>query len=508
MVAAAACLAVSAQFGAAQTVERMGNMPLEPGREIEQGKKYLSASGSHYLIFASDGKLAVKVTSDDSVIWSSDKTSKVYDPAKAVSAKVADNGNLKILDAAGKDIWYVSGKVEEMDHRSRVDLTQDGVLKLISDRRADRWSTGVAQGQDSDDYVRSVAEKAAICNSYLKKMHDNKYDKTLLTTEAAPGRLPWATVAGEFKANLDVCLEVGEFLDRLRGTEFHAAVHLEPYDYMKVEDVRWGEASLAKYFSRLSYLAGGMAANCRGNDGSRINCGLNSDRIHERLTDLIVQIDVIANLDCMPFDNWGHCRLTHDAKNQATLRIVGSQQVTDAVLDQLAEVYAIVLGTMKPHTADYEVNGVIEKRPHQLSDMMGVVAYVTNGEDEQWLKQTYPMDSRFAEDPNSFRGGASKDIFWISEQLICKTGIATKPSDTITRTYDQVIHEFAHVVDNNYELSSEVVAKFRAAGEAQENFAGAVQSHFNAYDGRTYPQVEVDYVKSLFEDARLPACPQ
>lgn len=70
----------------------------------------------------------------------------------------------------------------------------------------------------------------------------------------------------------------------------------------------------------------------------------------------------------------------------------------------------------------------------------------------------WPSTGDWKKTGDFLRGGASPDFLWISEQMMCKTGVATRNAtkantDNAVRTVDQVVHEFGHSIDYNYGLS-------------------------------------------------------
>lgn len=94
--------------------------------------------------------------------------------------------------------------------------------------------------------------------------------------------------------------------------------------------------------------------------------------------------------------------------------------------------------------------------------------------------------------------------------MICKAGVKTvnedypDKADYTLRTYDQVVHEFAHAVDQRYKLGPRIQSIFRGGAPA-EDFAWAVQRWFGAPGGILPPNQEA-LMKELFTSRTTFSC--
>ncbi len=145
----------------------------------------------------------------------------------------------------------------------------------------------------------------------------------------------------------------------------------------------------------------------------------------------------------------------------------------------------------------------------------GFRVYMTNGEPGSQLDtikelQTFGQNGMGSNSRNLVRGGANASLLWIEEQMICKAGVKTvnedypDKADYTLRTYDQVIHEFAHAIDQRYKLSQRIQSIFRGGAPA-EDFAWAVQRWFGAPGGNLPPN-QAALMKELFTSRTVFSC--
>ena len=97
------------------------SLPLSPGTTIQQGEKYRSTDGEHYLIHAGlDNNFMIVRTADDGYVWGLDQQSGV-DYNQAVVVRFNNAGILEALDGSGRVIYQL--KVGNPDSRLGVDAT-------------------------------------------------------------------------------------------------------------------------------------------------------------------------------------------------------------------------------------------------------------------------------------------------------------------------------------------------------------------------------------------------
>ncbi|MEJ2862733.1 hypothetical protein [Actinomycetospora flava] len=146
------------------------------------------------------------------------------------------------------------------------------------------------------------------------------------------------------------------------------------------------------------------------------------------------------------------------------------------------------------------------------SAMQGAAVYVVNGEPWVELGALSPINGKgldgeesekgkFVGEGETLRGGACTQFCWVDEKLMCATG-----SDGEARTFDQVVHELAHVVLNRYQLSG----ASRQANPDDPNprcgFAWAVQHWFGCPDAVLAGPMR-DLVSGVFSSRVTFTCP-
>src|SRR5690606_5873094 len=137
-----------------------------------------------------------------------------------------------------------------------------------------------------------------------------------------------------------------------------------------------------------------------------------------------------------------------------------------AAMDSVAHIYQDMLNRLKPEYPTDVFNGF--------------TVYITNGEAWSELQNLAPVGTMWPgtvekgiPQGDDLRGGASNRFLWIEEQMICKTGVATRNAaydaglrarpDNTVRTFDQVVHEFSHSIHMNYGLDEEIKGIFNTS---------------------------------------------
>lgn len=145
----------------------------------------------------------------------------------------------------------------------------------------------------------------------------------------------------------------------------------------------------------------------------------------------------------------------------------------------------------------------------------GFRVYMTNGEPGSQLDtitelQTFGQNGMGSNSRNLVRGGANGNLLWIEEQMICKAGVRTvnedypDKADYTLRTYDQVIHEFGHAIDQRYKLGQRIQNTF-PAGAPAEDFAWAIQRWYGSPAG-ALPPIQEALMKELFTSRATFSC--
>ena len=175
---------------------------------------------------------------------------------------------------------------------------------------------------------------------------------------------------------------------------------------------------------------------------------------------------------CTPEPGWSNCFVLPDPK----ITIMSLDGTSEHARMAVAKIYVEMT---KRFSAKY---------PRNKFD--GFKVYLTNGKPWSALANLKPVGTMWPDKTGEMsgdwlRGGASNNYLWIDEQMICKTGVKTRGAkDTSKRTFDQVIHEFAHSISMRYGLDPRVNQMWPGDKYAGENWAWAVQHWFGSPAGQ------------------------
>lgn len=164
-----------------------------------------------------------------------------------------------------------------------------------------------------------------------------------------------------------------------------------------------------------------------------------------------------------------------------SVTIYGSPKATSGALDAVVNVYTEMV---RRFSSDYPT-----------SKLENYVVYLTNGDTWADLKDMGPITTEFGDKTDSgtssgdfIRGGTSEHFLWIEEEMICKTGVKTRndgveagkweEKDTNVRTFDQVVHEFAHAIEDRFGLGSRVAELWGDEAKTHCVLQWAVQGWF------------------------------
>lgn len=212
----------------------------------------------------------------------------------------------------------------------------------------------------------------------------------------------------------------------------------------------------------------------------------------------VTSVIVKANVKpCQADAVWSKCIEIPDPK----ITIRGTKLVSDSAMNAVANVYTELTKRFKP------------TYPRGTFD--GFLVYMTNGEPGSQLDtikelQTFGQNGMGSNSRNLVRGGANYNLLWIEEQMICKAGVRTvnedypDKADYTLRTYDQVIHEFGHAIDQRYKLGQRIQSIFRG-GAPGEDFAWAIQRWFGSPGGASPPNQEA-LMKEIFTSRATFSC--
>lgn len=187
-----------------------------------------------------------------------------------------------------------------------------------------------------------------------------------------------------------------------------------------------------------------------------------------------------SKLDAEP--GWDECWVMESP----SIKIFVTENVSDEALNAVAGILKIMTAALQPALDPLTNN--------PSSKFNGFKVYITNEETGDELKQLNTVGQMWEEgngkrSRNYMLGGASKDFLWITEQMICTTGIVGRSNlpgvekDTSYRSFDQVVHEFSHCIDMKFGLQgangNSRVFDMPPIGPV-EGFAVAVQYWFGA----------------------------
>jgi len=197
---------------------------------------------------------------------------------------------------------------------------------------------------------------------------------------------------------------------------------------------------------------------------------------------------------CAPYERLATCVTIANPK----IKIMATKAVSPSALALVKQIYTDMTAFLQPRLAKNTLDGF--------------VVYLTNDEPWAQLKGMGPIGPDIGANDSGaeLRGGAARDYLWITEEMICKTGVKTRgPKDKEARTFDQVIHEFAHSIEANYGFSDRVRATFPQANPMSEAFAWATQAWFSVPAGalgHALTDAEKKFMSEIFTKQKTYAC--
>lgn len=125
----------------ASAVPTPTTLPLAPSQALEQGVRYPSGDGAHYMVMQPDNNLVVYRAADDGFVWGLNERPGI-DYRQAASARMSPEGNFEVLDAAGTPIWSIPGGLG-----ATLDLTASGAPHVSLAGAADNFALPLELGQ-------------------------------------------------------------------------------------------------------------------------------------------------------------------------------------------------------------------------------------------------------------------------------------------------------------------------------------------------------------------------
>ena len=186
---------------------------------------------------------------------------------------------------------------------------------------------------------------------------------------------------------------------------------------------------------------------------------------------------------CTPETGWTHCLVMKDPK----IKVQGSAPVSDFAMNAAVNIYTTMTQRLGPN--------------YPKDKMDGLKIYITNGESHDELKALPVIKNMWTDGYGVgsrafYRGGAYTHRAWISEQMICSYGVKTRRddfaaghegtvNDTAWRSFDQLVHEFAHTIPRRFWMSERINTTYKGMWKPAEQFAQDIQVWFGVeHSGR------------------------
>lgn len=491
-------------------------LPLAAAHSFTRGERLYNAGGDHFLVLNPDGNLVI-ARADGGYVWGFDTQPNV-DHTRVGRVDWQPDGNLAAYDRNGQYLW--SALTQNPDPAGRLVLQPNGALQIVSATRGVLWSSNgdLSAVRAADVRQAPAAPSPSPARSEPEPMEleqeepEEPVEPTASSEPTTGTSFPFAAGQGlergttypsssgnhtatlQADGNLVIARSGGGYIwgfdqvreidrSRVRGLRILPDGNLAAVDADGAPVWR-ALRSGADPAARLVLTSAGalqLVSPSRGVQWS-------SDGI------LATTVDVFSvrppARSCTPAEGWAKCLELNDP----TIKIQGTNRVSDSAMNAVANVYAEITARLT------------DRYPRNDFDGFGV--YITNGESLAELNALDPIKGVHADGypgtdgsgggtRNMLRGGAccdgpvgSGDYVWISEQMICKAGVATRNDDISRgrvrgerdetyRSFDQVIHEFGHSIDQKYGLRpTRLPSLYR--GNPTEPFAQSIQSFFAA----------------------------
>lgn len=192
-----------------------GGLPLTAGQTLQRDLPFASPSGSHFLIFQSDGNLVVARSADKGFVWGLNTVPGV-DFRRSATVGLQANGRLVAYDGAGQVLWQVP--TGDARPGSVLNLDDQGVLRIVAADGRSTWSStdaaahtvekplsGIRSGDSLQRNVRYVSESG---QHYLVFLGDGN----LVVARKADDGYVWGTnaILADFYATTAVRFRDGE----------------------------------------------------------------------------------------------------------------------------------------------------------------------------------------------------------------------------------------------------------------------------------------------------------
>lgn len=426
-------------------------LPLPAGQSLKRGQKYDSPTRQHQLIFAADGNMVV-TTSNGGYVWGLDQVSKNMRQIDRIELRA--DGSFGGYDAKGAPVW--TAPMKRRDPAAQLNLTPKGVLQVAVPGGEILWASD-GNLIVAPPTLPEATRLPVMTGQSLKR--GQKYDSPSRMHQllfAEDGNVILAGPKGEYAWGFDKVIKDLRKIDRVelrRDGSFIAAdangVTLWFAPMTRLDP----SAQLTATFGGVLQVVTPKGDVLWASDGI--------------LTPTINVFGKPNATTCAPEPGWKTCIVLNDPK----ITIMAVSQASQQAIHAVANIYTEMT---KRFNANY---------PKAKFD--GYKIYLTNGQPWSALENLAPVGSMWPDKTgpksgNILRGGASPNYLWIDEQMICKRGQQTNPSDSALRTYDQVIHEFGHAIDYKYDLRKRLQSVYANKQGYEEMFPQSIQAWFGA----------------------------
>ena len=125
---------------AERVISSAPNAVVSPGQTLLHGKRYLSASGAHYLVTGDSSDLRILETGSDAPVW----TLRLVDQL-ADHIQMTDRGTLAMLDLQGAVIWETP--IAQPVPGSALEIDEKGIAQILSPSGDLLWRSDVLPEQ-------------------------------------------------------------------------------------------------------------------------------------------------------------------------------------------------------------------------------------------------------------------------------------------------------------------------------------------------------------------------
>ena len=174
-------LGESREMATAKELPADQKLAVPPG-PLTRGKRYLTADGSRFLMFADDGNVVVASVADDKYLWGLNARAGV-DYRASASVHVTNEGRFEVRDAGGSVIWATPDKPIP---GSVLDLTKMGVPRMTKPGpKVESYSLPLSPGT-----TIQPGEKYGSTDGKYYLLHAG-YDNNLMMVRTADDGVVW-----------------------------------------------------------------------------------------------------------------------------------------------------------------------------------------------------------------------------------------------------------------------------------------------------------------------------